>query len=95
MVQAIEMTKELLNEKDKSAPTSKFFNTLVEIIVSVYKEHQELPLLLSGGVFQNRILLELVLKRFSHAIVPNLFPPNNGRIALGQLVARNCLDKNV
>jgi len=87
------MIKELLDEKEKSVATSKFFHTLVEMIATVYKEHQELPLLLSGGVFQNRVLLELVLKRFPHAIVPNLFPPNDGGIALGQLVAQNYLDK--
>jgi len=45
-------------------------------------------LVLSGGVFQNRVLLELVFERFPEALVPNLFPPNDGGIALGQVAAQ-------
>lgn len=63
---------------------SKFFNTLVEIIMMIYKEHN-LPLVLSGGVFQNRVLLELIFKKIPEAILPNEIPPNDGGIALGQV----------
>jgi len=45
------MIKELLDEKEKSVATFKFSHALVEIIATVYKEYQKLPLLLSGGVF--------------------------------------------
>jgi hydrogenase maturation protein HypF len=66
---------------------SKFFNTLVEMIAVVYVKYKTLPLVLSGGVFQNKVLLELIFDRFPDAIVPNLFPPNDGGIALGQVVS--------
>ncbi len=70
-----------------------FFNTLVEIIVLMHKKYN-LDLALSGGVFQNRILLSLVLKRFPKAIISNRIPPNDGGIALGQIVAKNYTKEN-
>jgi hydrogenase maturation protein HypF len=76
----------MLKETNSVTAVSKFFNTLVEMIAVVYEPY-DLPLLLSGGVFQNRILLELILNRFPNAVLPNLFPPNDGGIALGQIVA--------
>ena len=49
---------------------------------------------LSGGVFQNGLLLELTLKglqaRGFHAITHRVVPPNDGGIALGQLLVGNC-----
>jgi hydrogenase maturation protein HypF len=43
---------------------------------------------LSGGVFQNRLLLELTAERLERAglrvLVPELLPPNDGGIAYGQ-----------
>ncbi|WP_122892990.1 carbamoyltransferase HypF [Arcobacter peruensis] len=74
----------LLKEKDISTAVSKFFYTLVEVIVKVYEPY-DLPLVLSGGVFQNRVLLSLVLDRFPKAIISNMIPPNDGGIALGQV----------
>jgi len=44
-------------------------------------------LVLSGGVFQNRILLGVVFERFPDAIISNAIPPNDGGIALGQVVS--------
>jgi len=81
------MLKEMLTEIDTAVAVSKFFHALIEMIATVYEPHDELPLVLSGGVFQNRILLTLVLERFPEAIIPNAFPPNDGGIALGQVVA--------
>ena len=79
--------EEMLQEIDRAAAVSKFFHTLVEMIAMVYQEHQDLPLVLSGGVFQNRVLLALLLECFPDAVIPNRFPPNDGGIALGQAVA--------
>jgi Hydrogenase maturation factor len=43
---------------------------------------------LSGGVFQNRLLLERTLALLANAglrvLVPELLPPNDGGIAYGQ-----------
>jgi len=78
------MIEALLHEKSKTIAVSKFFNTLVEIIVIISKKY-DLPVVLSGGVFQNKILLELVLKRLPDAIISHEVPPNDGGIALGQV----------
>jgi hydrogenase maturation protein HypF len=88
VIDILPMIKEMLSENNIRVAVSKFFHTLVEIIAAVYKDYQNIPLVLSGGVFQNRILLALVLERFPEAIMPNLFPPNDGGIALGQIVAK-------
>jgi hydrogenase maturation protein HypF len=87
IINILPLVKELLEEQNIVTAVSKFFNTLVEIIVHIYKMY-DLPLVLSGGVFQNRVLLSLVLKRVPNAIMGNNIPPNDGGIALGQLVAR-------
>jgi len=42
-------------------------------------------LALSGGVFQNRVLLELLLNKIPTAHTPNRVPPNDGGVALGQI----------
>ncbi len=79
------MVEEILKEKTKEVIISKFFNTLVEIIYTIYKRYN-LPLVLSGGVFQNRVLLELILEKVPDAIVPNQIPPNDGGVALGESI---------
>ena len=78
--------QDILQEDEKSIAISKFFNTLIEIIAHLYEPY-ELPLVVSGGVFQNSVLLKLLLRRFPNTIIPSLFPPNDGGIALGQAVA--------
>jgi len=76
----------LLKESDITVAVSKFFHTLVEMIALVYEPY-DLPLVLSGGVFQNRVLLKSVMERFPEAVISNEIPPNDGGIALGQIMA--------
>ncbi len=72
----------------------KFHNTIVEIIVStaesVRKETGISHAALSGGVFQNTILLEssfnALKERGFIPLTHQLVPPNDGGIALGQAV---------
>jgi hydrogenase maturation protein HypF len=78
------MLVEMLAQNDTTVAVSKFFHTLVEMIVVVYAPY-DLPLVLSGGVFQNSVLLGMVLERFPDAIISNTIPPNDGGIALGQI----------
>ncbi len=70
---------------EKSVAVSKFFNTLVIMIAQMH-ERYGLPIILSGGVFQNRVLLELILGRIPDAMISNLLPPHDGGIAYGQVV---------
>ncbi|MCB4755312.1 MAG: carbamoyltransferase HypF, partial [Sulfurovum sp.] len=86
IIDVLPFIKALLEETNVSVVVSKFFHTLVEMIAIVHSKY-DLPLVLSGGVFQNRILLELVLEKIPEAIIANDIPPNDGGIALGQVVA--------
>ncbi|MCB4782021.1 MAG: Sua5/YciO/YrdC/YwlC family protein, partial [Sulfurovum sp.] len=86
IIDVLPFIKALLEETNVSVAVSKFFHTLVEMIAIVHSKY-DLPLVLSGGVFQNRILLELVLEKIPEAIIANDIPPNDGGIALGQVVA--------
>lgn len=88
LIDVLPLVKALLDETDTNIAVTKFFHTLVEMIAVVYDRHKDLPLVLSGGVFQNRVLLELMFERFPEALVPNLFPPNDGGIALGQIASQ-------
>jgi hydrogenase maturation protein HypF len=67
---------------------SKFINTLVEIIIFISKK-EALEVILSGGVFQNRTLLELCASRLREEkidfFVQSQTPVNDGSISLGQL----------
>ncbi len=83
------MIEDIVNDKPKEA-ISKFFNTIVEIIIAIAGEY-DLLLVLSGGVFQNRVLVELILEKIPDAIFPNEIPPNDGGVALGQVVANKPL----
>ncbi len=85
VVDVLPMIKEIIKEHNQQVAISKFFHTLVAMVEAVYEPY-DLPLVLSGGVFQNRVLLELLFERFSNAVIGNIIPPNDGGIALGQVV---------
>lgn len=66
---------------------SRFINTLIKIILDVSKEF-DLPVGFSGGVFQNKVLLNLLMeedikKKF---LYHKNVPPNDGGISLGQVI---------
>jgi hydrogenase maturation protein HypF len=89
------MIIELLNDIRQSESTAliaaKAHNTLVALIVAVAHEARELNVVLSGGCFQNRYLLERAVSRLrEEGFIPHwhrLVPPNDGGIALGQIMA--------
>jgi hydrogenase maturation protein HypF len=70
---------------------ARFHNTLVEAIISVAKKIGCLRVALSGGCFQNRYLTERTVRRLrAEGFQPywhQRVPPNDGGIALGQVVA--------
>ena len=66
---------------------------LVEMIVAVARKIGEPKFVLSGGCFQNRYLTERAIDRLrAENFRPywhQRIPPNDGGIALGQIVAAN------
>lgn len=79
---------------DASPPgvrAARFHNTLAEAIVRVARRVGEPRVALTGGCFQNRYLTEQAVQRLcEQGFVPywhRRIPPNDGGIALGQLMA--------
>jgi hydrogenase maturation protein HypF len=68
----------------------KFHNTLVEVIVKIADAIGREKVVLSGGCFQNRYLTERAIERLRrsgfHPYWHQRIPPNDGGIALGQIV---------
>jgi hydrogenase maturation protein HypF len=75
--------------------SAKFHNALVEVILEVARRGPEKRIVLTGGCFQNRYLLEHAVQRLAaEGFRPywhQRIPPNDGGIALGQIVAASCL----
>jgi hydrogenase maturation protein HypF len=74
---------------------ARFHRAVADLIVDLAVENggTSQTVALSGGVFQNALLLELTLKglhaRGIHVITHRRVPPNDGGIALGQLLVGN------
>ena len=83
------MIKEIIKDKDKKTICSKFINTIVKIILEISEKYKDLPLVLSGGVFQNKTLLEILIDKFEEEGRVFYFnidvPSNDGGISLGQI----------
>jgi hydrogenase maturation protein HypF len=83
--------QEVQDEIPVARISRKFHNTLVEIMVEVARRIGEKRVVLSGGCFQNRFLIEHAVQRLeSEGFRPywqQRIPPNDGGIALGQIVA--------
>jgi hydrogenase maturation protein HypF len=88
---------ELINDHQNNVAAdlvaAKFHNMLVETIVAVARKIGEPKIALSGGCFQNRYLTERAINRLrAENFRPywhQRIPPNDGGIALGQIVAAN------
>jgi hydrogenase maturation protein HypF len=74
-----------------AAVARRFHATLAAIAVAVARRIGEPKVVLSGGCFQNRLLTELVIGHIQGAGMQPYWhqrvPPNDGGIALGQVVA--------
>lgn len=81
----------MLEETDHRRGATRFINMLAEIIIYVMQHEGRREALVCGGVFQNRCLLERLLKRAAeemlHIHLPTRVPVNDGCIALGQVAA--------
>jgi hydrogenase maturation protein HypF len=71
--------------------SAKFHNTLAEVIIRIAQRNDQPKVVLTGGCFQNRYLLERSILRLSQAGFRPYWhqrvPTNDGGIALGQIVA--------
>ena len=80
----------------------KFHNTLAEIILTVARRVGESRVVLTGGCFQNRVLLEGAVERLQnagfHPFRHQRIPPGDGGVALGQIAiaaaGKSTLQKN-
>lgn len=71
--------------------SAAFHNTLAEMIIRIVHETGEQRVILTGGCFQNKALLERTIGRLVDAgFLPywhRVIPPNDGGIAVGQIMA--------
>ncbi len=86
------------NEMPVGLISARYHNTLVEMIVRMAGEVGEEKVALTGGCFQNKYLTERAVGRLREAGFRPYWhqrvPPNDGGIALGQIIAASrCLGK--
>lgn len=86
VVELSAMIEALLSESDAKVAVSRFFNTLINII-EYFAILYKLPLVCSGGVFQNKVLCKLLIQRKLNATFAYNTPANDGGIALGQVAS--------
>jgi hydrogenase maturation protein HypF len=95
------MFRSIIDDMNQKKPASyiagRFHQTIAEVILNVcrilFKETSINRVALSGGVFQNRLLLELTIKKLEEeglmVLIHHNVPANDGGIALGQAVIAN------
>ncbi len=77
--------KEMIKDKSPNLIATKFINALIKILIEISHNYSE-KIVLSGGVFQNRTLLEGVINSSKVDIYfPNQVSINDGGISIGQI----------
>ncbi len=87
VVAMIEEIVSLSSEKNaKRLIASRFIATIVQIIAGFSERYPQLPIVVGGGVFQNRALMSRLYDRFGSGrfYAQQRTPLNDGGIALGQ-----------
>ncbi len=86
-----EIVSEVNRHISLSCISARFHNTLVEMMVQVAQRAGEERVVLTGGCFQNKYLTERAVHRLREAgfrpYWHQRIPPNDGGIALGQVIA--------
>jgi hydrogenase maturation protein HypF len=89
---------ELIGGEPASRISARFHNTLAEasadLVRAAARLHGRLPVVLSGGCFQNARLAEGILRKLESDFtvhLPATVPPGDGGIALGQAVIADAL----
>jgi hydrogenase maturation protein HypF len=87
----LEVLEDVKAAVSPSVISTKFHNTLVAMIIEVAGRIGEERVVLTGGCFQNKYLLERSVRRLQdegfHPYWHQRVPPNDGGIALGQIYA--------
>ncbi len=80
--------EDLKSKREKSFIAYKFHLTLSEIIKKISEISGDYKVLLSGGVFQNKLLKELVFKKIKgrKVFMHSKIPPNDGGISVGEVI---------
>jgi hydrogenase maturation protein HypF len=89
-----EIVNDIINGVHEGVISAKFHNTVISIIFAAVNEVRQRTgiskVVLSGGTFQNRYLLQetenKLIKENYQVFTPVAIPANDGGIALGQLV---------
>jgi len=89
--------EQILDDLKQNTPSAliaaKFHNTLAEIMLAVAIQAGQKAIVLSGGCFQNALLVEKAVGKLKTAgfnvYCHEKVPPNDGGLALGQLYAAN------
>ncbi|MDT8397869.1 MAG: Sua5/YciO/YrdC/YwlC family protein, partial [Pseudomonadales bacterium] len=89
------MLRKIIDDIESKTPagiiSARFHNTLAAMIVAMARRQDERQVVLSGGCFQNRRLLESAVNGLRTAGFEPLWhrdiPPNDGGIAAGQIMA--------
>jgi len=97
-----EIIKDLKNSISKDIIASRFHSTIADMIVNmcnrIRKDSHLDRVALSGGVFQNMILLRQVVNQLRdegfNVYIPQRVPANDGGISLGQAAIANSKMKN-
>ena len=71
------MIKEIIKDNNKVDICTKFINTIVKLIIQISNKHKNLPVVLSGGVFQNKTLLSKAIKELKKRKRVVYFPKNS------------------
>jgi hydrogenase maturation protein HypF len=91
-----QIVREVSHGVDIAEISTKFHNTLTEIITVVAKRVGEPRIVLSGGCFQNVYLLERTVRRLQEEGFRPYWhqrvPPNDGGLSLGQIYAARRLN---
>ncbi len=89
MIQELLHPQGTAHVRQKEEVCSRFIITLVNIVLEIAQKYPLLPIVLSGGVFQNKSLVTLLTKEFQQRklryYIQKATPVNDGSIALGQI----------
>ncbi|QIR77151.1 carbamoyltransferase HypF [Sulfurospirillum diekertiae] len=85
MIRYKPMFAQMLHDKEPHLIASKFINTLVEMALTISHRYTY-PIVLGGGVFQNRTLMEQILQNVTQPLYfPLQLAINDGGICVGQI----------